>query len=67
MVYPSKKFIEQLPDKKIPEREDFVTYIDDQDTRIRNWRKAVDLAAPLGEEFLELIESGKIKKAVEKF
>ncbi len=67
MVYPSQKFIEQLPDKKIPERDDFHTYIDDQDTRIRNWRKAVELAAPLGEEFLELIESGKIKKAVTKF
>ncbi|HDQ04503.1 MAG TPA: hypothetical protein ENN23_08095 [Deltaproteobacteria bacterium] len=67
MVYPSEKFIKTLPDEKVPDRTDFTTYIDDQDTRIRKWNKAVELAAPLGEEFLELVESGKIKKAVEKF
>ncbi len=66
MVYPAESFIEKLPNKKIPEREDFLAYIDDQETRIQNWRKAVELAAPLGEEFLELVESGKIKNTVKK-
>ena len=67
MVYPSPDFIEKLPNKKVPERDDFLTYIDDQDTRIKNWNKAVELAAPLGEEFLELVESGRIKDVVETF
>jgi len=66
MVYPSENFIEKLPDKKIPEREDFLTYLDDQDTRIQKWRKAVELAAPLGEEFLELVESGKLKSVAKR-
>ena len=61
-----RTLIENLPGKKVPDRTDFVTFIDDQETRIKNWRKAVDLSAPLGEDFLELVESGKLKDVVEK-
>jgi hypothetical protein len=66
MVFPSQSFIESLPGGKVPDRTDLVTFIDDQDTRIKNWRKAVELSAPLGEDFLELVQSGKIKDIVEK-
>ncbi len=66
MVFPSEDFIKTLPDEKVPDRTDFLTYIDDQDTRIKNWRKAVKLSAPLGEEFMELVESGKIKDVVKR-
>ena len=66
MVFPSQSFIENLPGGKVPDRTDFVTFIDDQETRIKNWRKAVELSAPLGEDFLELVESGKIRDVVEK-
>jgi len=67
MVFPSQSFIENLPGGNVPERTDFVTFINDQETRIKNWRKAVELSAPLGEDFLELVESGKIRDVVEKF
>ena len=50
----------------MPDRTDLVTFINDQETRIKNWRKAVELSAPLGEEFLELVESGKIRDVIEK-
>jgi predicted acylesterase/phospholipase RssA len=66
MVLPSQSFIENLPGGKVPDRTDFVTFIDDQETRIKNWRKAVELSTPLGEDFLELVESGKIRDLVEK-
>ena len=66
MVLPSQSFIENLPGGKVPDRTDFVTFIDDQETRIKNWYRAVELSAPLGEDFLELVESGKIKDIVEK-
>ncbi|PKN38868.1 MAG: hypothetical protein CVU52_10525 [Deltaproteobacteria bacterium HGW-Deltaproteobacteria-10] len=66
MVFPAQSFIESLPDGKVPDRTDLLTFINDQETRIKNWRKAVELSAPLGEEFLELVESGKIKDIVEK-
>ncbi|KQC11339.1 MAG: hypothetical protein APR62_10060 [Smithella sp. SDB] len=65
MVFPSQSFIENLPDGKVPDRTDLVTYIDEPETRIKNWRKAVELSAPLGEEFLEAVESGKIRNVVE--
>ncbi|MGV8059759.1 MAG: hypothetical protein AB2L12_17330 [Smithellaceae bacterium] len=66
MIFPAQSFVEKLPGEKIPDRTDFHTYRDDQQTRIENWRKAVELAAPLGEEFLELVASGKIKDIVER-
>lgn len=66
MVLPAESFIKTLPGEKVPDRTDFLTYIDDQDSRIKNWYKAVELSAPLGEEFLELVESGKIKDMVER-
>ncbi|PKN70170.1 MAG: hypothetical protein CVU54_07205 [Deltaproteobacteria bacterium HGW-Deltaproteobacteria-12] len=66
MVFPAQSFVEKLPGEKIPDRTDFLTYIDDHQTRIQNWRKAVEIASPLGEEFLELVESGKIKDMIER-
>jgi hypothetical protein len=66
MVFPSQSFIENLPNEKVPDRDDFLTYIDDHNQRIKNWYKTVELSAPLGEDFLELVASGKIRDVVEK-
>jgi hypothetical protein len=66
MVYPSESFIENLPDGRIPDRGDFETFIDDPARRIANWRRTVELAAPLGEEFLEIIASGRLADVVER-
>jgi hypothetical protein len=66
MVYPSEGFVEGLPDGRIPDRGDFETFIDDPATRIANWRRTVELAAPLGEDFLELIASGRLQDVVER-
>jgi len=66
MVHPSDAFIATLPEGRVPDRGDFTTYIDDPATRIAHWRRSVQLAAPLGEEFLELIASGRLKDVVER-
>ncbi|MGZ6276282.1 MAG: hypothetical protein ACXWMI_09265 [Syntrophales bacterium] len=66
MIHPSLGFVAQLPNGKIPDRDDFAIHIDDPSTRIKNWWNVVERAQPLGEEFLELIESKKIKNVVEK-
>ena len=66
MVYPSENLIQKFPGGKIPDREDFKIYVDDPETRIKNWRRVVDLCAPLGEQFLELVESKKIRHIVER-
>jgi hypothetical protein len=48
----------------VPDREDFITFIDDPRTRIANWRRAVAMAEPLGEIFLELVAGGRIREVV---
>ncbi|MCX5854532.1 MAG: hypothetical protein NTZ24_08200 [Deltaproteobacteria bacterium] len=67
MVYPSEDFIARMPGGKVPDRGDFKTFIDHPATRIENWRQSVQLAEPLGEQFLELVESGKIRDVVTSF
>ena len=66
MVFPSQSFVDRLPDGKIPDRDDFLTHIDNPGRRIENWNRAASLSAPLGEEFLDLVESGRIRDIVEK-
>ena len=66
MIHPSNGFVAQLPGGKVPDRDDFAIFVDDPATRIKNWWSAVERAQPLGEEFLELVESKKIKNVVEK-
>ena len=61
MVYPTSAFIASLPNGKVPDRDDFLTYADQQGTRIRKWWEAVEKSKHLGEEFLELIASGRIR------
>jgi hypothetical protein len=66
MVYPAQEFTAKLPGGRIPDRTDFATFINDPRQRMENWRRAAETAAPLGEEFLELLFSGKIREATEK-
>jgi len=64
LVHPTPEFVASLPLGKVPDREDFITFIDDPQTRIANWRRAVAATEPLGEIFLELVASGKIREVV---
>jgi len=64
MIHPSESFIKKMPSGKIPDRNDFKEYINNPAMRTKNWWRAVELSAPLGEQFLELIESGKIRNVI---
>ncbi|MDO9515281.1 MAG: hypothetical protein Q7J01_04170, partial [Syntrophales bacterium] len=66
MVYPSSDFIRKLPYAKVPERGDFRKYADNPAKRMANWRKVVEVSKHLGEEFLELVESGKLSSVTKK-
>lgn len=66
MVHPSEEFVGSLPDGRIPDRGDFETFMDRPAVRIANWRRTVELSAPLGEAFLEMIASGRLRDAVER-
>jgi hypothetical protein len=65
MVHLSDGFIQKLPYGKVPDRSDFKTFIDDPAARIQYWLQAVEQAAPLGEQFLDLIAGGRIREVVE--
>ncbi len=64
MIHPTEAFVEALPGGRVPEREDFRTFWKDPGQRMENWRRAVEMSSRFGENFLELVESGKIREIV---
>jgi hypothetical protein len=65
LVCPSRRFIEALPMKMIPDREDFVRFYRRDDERIDCWKTVVESSRRLGEEFLEAVASGGIRDMVQ--
>src|SRR5690606_33047725 len=60
LVSPSPDYLATLPDRKLPDRKDFEKYAGDDAGRERAWRGAVAESDRLGDEFLELVESGRL-------
>ncbi len=67
IVCPSESFMEKLPLKKIPDRNDFYIFRGRDDERIKYWKKVVELNRILGDEFREAIESGAVGSRIEKY
>ena len=65
MVYPSRSLIQKFPGGKVPDRDDFVTFVNDPRARVKIWESVVDASAPLGEIFVEAVESGRIRDLVQ--
>jgi len=64
-VYPGPEFVALLPGGRIPDRTDFTTFVHDPVERIRRWDEVSQLSGILGEEFLEAVESGKIRGLIQ--
>ncbi len=62
LVSPSAEFVSKLPYGKIPDRNDFKMLGFEE--RVKYWETVVAESAKLGEAFLELVESGNIRKLV---
>ena len=60
LLCPGKAFVDMLPGRKIPSREDFREYWNRDTERIAFWDKVVKASAVLGEEFLEAVHKGTI-------
>ncbi|CAD5109401.1 patatin-like phospholipase family protein [Zestomonas carbonaria] len=60
LIAPSREYLAKLPHGKLPDRKDFKRYLGDDAGRERYWRKAMDESRRLGDEFLELVESGSL-------
>eukprot|EP00903_Cladosiphon_okamuranus_P004715 g4713.t1 len=64
LIAPSKAYLESLPDRKLPDRKDFERYVGDDAGRERAWRAAIAESDRLGDEFMELIETGRLADIV---
>jgi len=67
LVAPSKKFIDSLSVKKIPDRTDFKTYVQRDSERLKYWNEVIAKSAIVGEEFMEAVQSGKIRMVMKRF
>ncbi|MDX1597590.1 MAG: patatin-like phospholipase family protein [Marinobacter sp.] len=64
LVAPSREYLASLPDRKLPDRKDFEKYAGDDAGRERSWRKAIAESDRLGDEFMELVASGRLAEVV---
>ena len=67
LVAPSEKFIASLSMKKIPDRTDFKTFFQRDDERLKYWNEVIEKSNIVGEEFMEAVQSGKIKGIMKRF
>jgi len=67
LVAPSEQFVSKLANKRIPDRQDFSRYANDNAKRQRIWRDAIALSEELGQEFLQIVRTGGIAGIVRDF
>lgn len=65
LIAPSREYLARLPHGKLPDRTDFKRYLGNDDDRERYWRQAMAESARLGDEFLELVENGRLAERLQ--
>ncbi|GGC96837.1 patatin-like phospholipase family protein [Halopseudomonas salina] len=60
LLAPSRDYLASLPYGKLPDRKDFTRFVGRDVEREAYWRKAMAESERLGDEFLELTESGRL-------
>lgn len=64
LVCPSAQFVARLPDKKIPDRNDFRRFRGHDKERIAYWQEIINAGQRLADAFLEIAASGKIRELI---
>ncbi|WP_166266892.1 patatin-like phospholipase family protein [Marinobacter caseinilyticus] len=64
LVAPSQEYLASLPNRKLPDRKDFERYVNDDAGREKAWRCAIAESDRLGDEFMELVATGKIREVL---
>ncbi len=67
LICPSEKLIKKLPNGRVTDRKDFLTYAGDDRGRITAWKEAVKTSERCGEDFLDAAAGGQIKRIVKPF
>lgn len=58
LISPSAEFVSRLPNAKIPDRRDFISY--SQDERIQIWQTCIAECEQMADDFLEMLESEQL-------
>jgi hypothetical protein len=61
LLAPRPEWIASLPGAKLPDRNDFRTFVDDDAERMRRWRRAVAESQRLADEFAALVAQPSIE------
>lgn len=64
MLAPSRNWVKSLADGKIPSRQDFPKYRNNEAARFEKWHEVVRRSLALGEMFVDACQSGKISDMV---
>jgi len=64
LLHPTEAFIQRLPYGKVPDRDDFRLFFGRDKERMDYWNRAIQESRRLSEEFLEAVESGRIRELV---
>lgn len=60
LLAPSREYLARLPHGKLPDRKDFKRYLGDDAGRQRYWNQAMNESRRMGDEFLELVDGGRL-------
>ncbi len=64
LICPSRSFIENLPNQKVPDRTDFVKF--ETNERISIWRDVIHRCRQLADEFHEVLETGRMASRLQR-
>ncbi|MFN7727428.1 MAG: phospholipase [Rubrivivax sp.] len=59
LLSPNPAWVKTLPGGKLPDRQDFKTFADDDAGRMRRWRQALAESQRLADEFAERVQGGR--------
>jgi hypothetical protein len=65
LLTPSRNFLDRLPHKKIPDRNDFYKFKGRDAERIAYWNTAVDSGKKMTDEFMGCVANGRIKDHIQ--
>ena len=59
-IFPAERWVATLPEGRLPDRDDFLRYVDAPAERMRRWNDAVARSEALGEAFLRDLATGDL-------
>jgi hypothetical protein len=65
LLAPSREYLATLPFGKLPDRSDFKRFVGQDQERQRYWRTAMEQSRRLGDEFIDLVDGGKLAERLE--